>query len=558
MKRDLQRLADETFDLVIIGGGIYGVCVAWEAARRGLSVALLEKADFGWATSANSLKVIHGGLRYLQHGDIRRARRSIRERRFMMSVAPHLVHPMPVLVPTYGHGLQGIEVLTAGVLINDLISFDRNQLDDPQKKIPNGRFLSRAACLSMAPNIRREGLSGAVLFHDAQVYNSERLTLAFLQSAIKAGAVAANYAEVRGVLWDADKVGGVKVYDQLADERFDVRARAVINATGPWHGQLLSSIHNRSQSRRHQLSKSFNVITTPLFDHVAVGLSSQKEFRDADMLIARKTRLLFAAPWRGKSLVGTEYTPFHGDPDDWSISDEEIDRFLVEVNSALARPFLTRDDVAFVHGGLLPIDDYDPSTQSVKLTKHYHVRDHGPDGALGLYSVVGVKYTTARYVAEQVVTAVGDSWGQTLPAAEEGCLVGGEIDRFDAFEQDVLAKRPFGLPATTLQRLIYNYGSQYSRVLNYLPSSVGEPVEDLHVWVAETRHAVHEEMACKLSDVVLRRTELGSAGRPDEETLYCCAQTMAQELGWASAKVDQELAETNRYFPQATAVKVLA
>lgn len=199
MKRNLEELSNTQFDVLVIGGGIYGACVAYEATLRGLSVALVEKQDFCGATSANSLKTIHGGLRYLQHADFKRMRESIYERRTLMKIAPHLVHPLPVLVPTYGHGLKGIEAMTVALKINDLVSCDRNLgLPDPQKHIPTGRTLSPTECLNTLPGISADGLTGGAIFHDAQVYNSERLVLAYLQSATQLGLRVANYLEVTG------------------------------------------------------------------------------------------------------------------------------------------------------------------------------------------------------------------------------------------------------------------------------------------------------------------------------------------------------------------------
>ena len=196
MKRDIAALADREFDLVVVGAGVYGAATAWDASLRGLSVALIDKGDFGSGTSFNSLKTIHGGLRYLQHADFTRMRESVRERRNLMRIAPHLVHPLPFLVPTYrGSLLKTRTVMRAALFINDLVSWDRNELADRQKHLPAGKALTRDACLEMAPGIERDGLTGGVLWYDAQMYNSDRLTLSFVLSAAKEGAVVANYVE---------------------------------------------------------------------------------------------------------------------------------------------------------------------------------------------------------------------------------------------------------------------------------------------------------------------------------------------------------------------------
>ena len=209
MQRDLTKLSQNVYDLLIVGGGIYGAGVARDASLRGLSVALVEKADFGCATSANSLKMIHGGLRYLQHGDFKRMRESIYDRRILMQIAPHLVHPLGVVVPTYGHGIKGKEVMTIALAINDIVSCDRNVGIDPHKHIPPGRTISKTECLQLLPGIDAKDLTGGAVFCDAQVYNSERLVLSFLRSAAQKNADLANYVEVIGFLQQGNCITGV-------------------------------------------------------------------------------------------------------------------------------------------------------------------------------------------------------------------------------------------------------------------------------------------------------------------------------------------------------------
>ena len=323
MKRDPARLSDEMYDVVVIGGGIYGACVAWDAALRGLSVALVEKGDFGHATSSNSLRLIHGGLRYLQHLDIRRMRRAIRERMIWMRIAPHLVHPLPVLVPTYGHWIRGREVLSLALKINDLISFDRNRLKDPEKYIPRGRLISRTECIQLLPGIEEEGLTGGALWYDCQMYNSERLILSILRSASEAGADVANYVEVTGFIREGDHARGVKARDVLRGDEIDIRAKIVINTGGPWIDKVLN-LHNRSNHRRVRLSKAMNAVTRPLVRDCAVGLRMRERKASSNGFDAAASRLLFFTPWRRHTLVGTFQAPYGGDPDNFEITESDI------------------------------------------------------------------------------------------------------------------------------------------------------------------------------------------------------------------------------------------
>src|SRR3972149_7864196 len=181
MKRNVATLADKEYDLVIVGGGIFGVCAAWDATLRGLSVALVERGVFAHATSASCFKIVHGGLRYLQHADLHRIRESSRERNSLLRIAPHLVRPLPVVVPTYGQGLRGKGLLRAGLLAYDLITFDRNRgITDPQRRIPRGYAISREECLGLFPGLESKGLTGGVGFHDGQMYSPARLALSSL------------------------------------------------------------------------------------------------------------------------------------------------------------------------------------------------------------------------------------------------------------------------------------------------------------------------------------------------------------------------------------------
>lgn len=554
MQRNLSLLTEGVYDLLVIGGGMHGACVAWEASSRGLSVALVEKADFCSATSANSLKIIHGGLRYLQHADLKRMRASIGERRNLMRIAPHLVHPLPILLPTRGHGLQGQEVMALAVTLNDLISCDRNWRMDPQKHIPRGRTISRTICREILPALVDSDVTGGVIFYDAQVYNSERLPLAFLRSAANAGASLANYVEVVGFLRQQEQIIGVQVRDQLSGAAFDIRARTVVNTAGPWVRRVLGLLDQQPAPSSPYLAKAINLVTRPLFHTYAVGLASRKRFRDSDAVVDKGNRLLFTAPWRGRSMIGTDYIAYKGDPNDFGVTEEEIQDFIAEINQAYPAAELTRADVSLVQAGLVPISGVDPKTGSVRLTKHVTIDDHQREGVRGLFSVVGVKYTTARHVAATLLDLIGAQRGQALPPSHSAVtpLYGGQIEQFDTFLHAALRNPPSGLTPALMRQLVYNHGSAYPEVLRYLErvdGSCGELPAELALLKAETLHGVRQEMAQKLADIVFRRTELGTAGYPGDQALHFCAEVMGAELGWSPVRIQQELHEV---YAQAT------
>ncbi|MEO8326035.1 MAG: FAD-dependent oxidoreductase, partial [Nitrospirota bacterium] len=374
MTRNLPRLANARYDVAVVGGGIYGACVAWDASLRGLSVVLLEQGDIGSGTSANSLKIIHGGFRYLQHGDFARMRESIQEQMALMRIAPHLVHPLPVLIPTYGHGLRGKEVFGCALAINDLIGFDRNRLDDPQKHIPRGRILSRSQVLELLPHIPDAQLTGGGVFHDGMVYNSERLLLSFLHSAVSMGAELANYVKVVGYLKGKGDVRGVEAKDMISGERFQVEAKVVVNACGPWLDQTEDMLSDRLSNHRIRWVKAFNILTRPLFSSYAVGLAARGAYSDDRALLNKGKRLLFMAPWRDCSIIGTAYRSYEGKPDEFSISEEDIHEFLQEINQAYPQAALTMKDVAMVNGGLLPGANGESRRGDIQLESEVFIR----------------------------------------------------------------------------------------------------------------------------------------------------------------------------------------
>jgi len=552
MKRDLETLASRAFDLVIVGAGVYGAAAAWDAALRGLSVALVDKADFGGATSFNNFKTIHGGLRYLQHADFRRMRESIRERRILMKIAPHLVHPLPFLVPTYGEWKRGRSAMAVALWLNDLASFDRNRLEDPEKFLPPGKLVSRSGCLEMAPGIKVEGLTGGAVWYDAQMSNSDRLTLCYVLSAVEAGAVAANHVEVIGFLREGDRIAGVRCEDKLGGSELEVRGRVVLNAAGPWVDRVLLGLENRPPSLFH-FSKAINLITKPLVAKTAVGFSCKRTHQDQDAWIEKGSRFLFIVPWRGHSLIGTSHSVYRGDPDSLEATEEDVEELLDDINEAYPAARLRREDVRLIHRGLLPMVQHEDGGKDVTLVKQYQIHDHCSEGAEGLITLVGVKYTTARDVAQKAVDRVFDSLGKKPPSSRsaETPLYGGQIERFNDFLYGEMKQRPSGLGEEVVRHLVYTYGSTYREVLAHVesdPDAVQPVTESSSVIRAEVLHAVREEQAVDLESVVVRRTELGSAGHPGRACLETVAGILSAELGWSETRARSEIESVEAFY----------
>lgn len=554
MKRTVLQLSQKVYDIVIIGGGIYGASVARDAALRGLKVALVEQGDFGSATSANNHKIIHGGLRYLQHADLKRMRESIRERSILFRIAPHLVQPLPFLVPTYGHFLKGKPALWAALKLNDLISFDRNRNLVHQKRISRGRVLSKAECLQLCPGLDQKDLTGGALYFDGQVYNPDRLNLSLLLSAASAGADLANYVQVNGFLLEGNTVTGVQAKDVLSVNRLEVRGRVVVNCSGPWTDRVLQLLGTPRHSKQTNLLKAFVLVTRPLVQGVAVGVPSSSPYKDNDAIINKGHRYFFITPWRNTSLIGTFQAPYDGDPDDFDVTEQDVRGFIHEVNAAFPGAGLKRHDVYFVYRGLLPAGGMNGKAGDTQPAKEYEIHDHASKNRIqGLVSVIGVKYTTARDVAEKTVNLVEKKLGKRTVRCHTATtpVFGGEFHDFEEFASQAYDKKPAVVSAETIQHLLQTYGSQYREILRYYEEDPawGEPVTNGSPLIkAEVIHGIREEMAQKLGDIIFRRTELGTAGYPGDACLRTCAQIVATELGWDKERTQKELEEVRSVF----------
>jgi glycerol-3-phosphate dehydrogenase len=467
VKRDLSALAAGELDLVVIGGGINGAAAAWDAAQRGLTVALVERNDFGAGASWNSLKTIHGGLRYLQKANLVRLRESAGERRALLKIAPALVRPLRFVVPTYGHGLTGREALAIGLRINDWLTRDRNDGLPEEAWIPAGRTVSASVARDLVPGLEARGLTGAAVWSDAQASSTERLTLAFVHAAADAGAGVANHAEAVELVRSGNRVTGVVIRDELSGETLEVRARLVLNAAGPWADEVLARAGVRREPSPLLRARNLVLDRAPSLPH-GVGAKSRGRF-------------LFLVPWAGRTLVGTEYEPAEALPRDPR-------HFLAEAAEAFPWASLAAARVTLVHEGLVP-----GRGGAAGLATRPRLLDHeAEDGLPGLVSLQGVKYTTARAVAERAVDLVLRRLGRPAVACRTA--------------------------VTPLPKACPLEGDLGSRALA----------------------AVRDEMALTLPDAVLRRLDLGTAGPPSPADLDVVCGVMTGELAWDDARARRE------------------
>ena len=553
MKKNLQKLRREEYDLVVVGGGIFGACAAWDAASRGLKVALLEKKDFSHATSANHLKMVHGGIRYLQHGDVVRVWESCRERTALLKIAPHLVRPLPIVMPTYGHGKRGKAVLGVGVSLYDLLTLRRNRgIADEGRRIPGGRLITRQAALNYFPGIEQRGLTGAAVFYDAQMYNPPRIALSFLRSAASSGADIANYLEVTGFLKREGRIVGVRAKDALSGEILEVRGKMVLNTAGPWAARLLETGMDLHLAPKPVFSRDVCFVVSRRLSS-KFALACQTRTKDADAILSRGGRHLFLAPWRDFTLVGVWHGVYKGAPDEVTVTEEELKAFLDETNEAYPGLSLSREDVTMVNFGLILFEGNQKGSAEISFGKRSILIDHERTHHVnGLVTLIGVRATTARREAENAVNLIFRKLGRRPPDSETETtpIFGGRIENYHDFLGLAVKQRPHGLESEVLDALIHNYGSEYRGVLKYIDENPewAHKLGNSTILKAEVVHAVREEMAEKIGDVVFRRTDLGTGGHPGEEALRACAGLMASELGWDESRVREEIDDARNEF----------
>ena len=549
--RDLRRLSTESFDVLVIGGGAAGAAAAREAALRGFNTALIERDDFSAGASAHCFKVVHGGIRYLQHADVRRLRASCRERSILLRIAPHLVAPLPFVVPTYGRGKSSRWFLGAGMLVYDALTADLNRyVTDPARRIRPTRFLNRTETLALFPAIASERLTGAAIFEDGQMHNPPRLVLAFATAASELGAAVANYVEAHSLLTAGSQVIGVSAVDRLAGARFDIRARLVINAAGPWaEGLLQQSFGERYGSAGTYSRDACFVVARQ--GAAPMALAIQGRSRDADALLARPARHLFMVPWRNVTLIGVWHAIVPREPDTVGLSRPELQQFLAEVNDCYPTLQLRESEVQRVDFGLVPFGESSRQQGGLSFGKQSRLIDHRAHGMAGLLSLISVRYTVARRDAFEALDLGELQLGTRGGTAdsERRPLHGGGFDDFLAAVREYARQVP-QWPRAAVEGLVRNYGNNSGRVLALAQREprLRRCFPGSHVTHAEAAYAVREEMALRMSDVVFRRTELGTAGHPGTPALLELQRLLKDELAWSEQRAAEELARVEQQF----------
>ena len=518
-----QRLGSEEFDVVVIGGGVTGAGAALDAATRGLRVALVEARDLASGTSSRSSKLFHGGLRYLEQLEFNLVREALRERELMLTtLAPHLVKPVSFLYPIT-HRFWERPYTAAGLFLYDTMGGARS--------VPGQKHFSRAGALRMAPALKRDALVGGIRYYDAQA-DDARHTMTVARPAARYGAVVSTSTQVVGFLRDADRIAGVRLRDVETGEETEVRAQAVINATGVWTDELQKLSGGRGRFRV-RASKGVHIV-----------VPRDRIVSEIGMILRTEKSVLFVIPWGNHWIIGTTDTDWNLDLAHPAATKKDIDYLLEHVNTVLATP-LKHEDIEGVYAGLRPLLAGE-SEESSKLSREHAVARVAP----GLVAIAGGKYTTYRVMAADAVDAISHDVSGRIASSitDKVPLLGADGYHALVNQADQLAAK-HGLHPYRIRHLLDRYGSEIHEVLAAAEDwpELLKPVPAAPNYLqAEVVYACSHEGALHLEDVLTRRTRI-SIEYPHRgvDCADAVARLMAGVLGWDEKTIAREVAVYN-------------
>lgn len=530
-RRDLSALAAQAFDVLIVGGGVTGAWLSLHCAQQGYTTALIERGDYASRTSSASSKLLHGGIRYLQQLQFGKVRESAMERAEYVYAAPHLSTPMPFVVPTYRDFKRSKLFLTCGMLAYEMLCVGESRLvGSAEQNLPERRAI-RTAELNRICDLSHEEHTGGVVYYERHMHDSERMVLAILKTAQGLGAQTQNHVAATGFLGDANAVKGVEARDEITGQTFEIHARLVVNAAGPWIDRLNSMLRNADQAPRISgFAVGSHIITHKVSDH-AIALATRHQ---SDAKLDRGGRHVFLIPWRGYSLIGTSYDEVNSPDGDLSIKAHHVDELLKSVNAALPSARLTRADVISGYSGLYPLQTEDIQSAVYQGTGEYRIIDHAAANKVeGLITALGAKFTTGRKISALCMPLIAKKVGGSAEVKRtklHGCdyrsfskfLASKKAQYGDVYSPEAIAHSAtlFGTDIDAF------FESIEDRPELRAPLCAGQPdLAGQVVW------AVDHEQAMTLDDILYGRTSLGLLGVNHAELAFM-ADLMAERLEW--------------------------
>jgi glycerol-3-phosphate dehydrogenase len=549
--RDLAQIQQREYDVIIIGGGINGAGVARDAAIRGLKTILVEQNDFASGSSSWSSRLIHGGLRYLEYFEFPLVRESLKEREILLRIAPHLVAPLQLTIPIYGDRSRPYSQIWAGMILYDLLSYD--------KTLPSHRMLPQKQFKQLFRSLESENLVGGAQYYDAQVALAERLCLENIISAQNSGAIALNYLEVTELPITDNRITGIICQDQLTGEKITISASrdaVIINTAGPWIDQVCQRGRKGGypspigDCQKNGGTKGSHIVVDnfPGAPPTTLYVEAKSDGRP-----------FFIIPWLGKYLIGTTDLAYQGDLKQIKADNDEIDYLLQEINSVIPTANLSRDDIKFTYAGVRPL----PKSEGKKpgsITRKHIIFDHRQEGVANLFSLVGGKLTTYRQVGEEMVDKIlrrmkrlDSAYPSRSPilCQTDSLPLPGCIFPDDIRIQQTIEKYASSLSIKTIYYLFSVYGAIAIEVLALTqknPALREHISPDLPDIKAQIVYAVTNEAAHTLVDILRRRTTLAMNGNYGLDLLPTVTEALQKYCDWDLEKCDRASADYRCYM----------
>ena len=542
-QRQPAALQQQDFDVLVVGGGISGAWLALHCVQSGYRTALIEKSDYASQTSSSSSKTLHGGIRYLQQIQFGKVHESAMERAHYLYAAPHLSAAVPFVIPTYKDFKRSKFFLGCGMLAYQCLCIgENNVIASKEQQLPPPRSIS-AARLNQICDLSTEPHTGGVMFYERHMLNSERMVLSILQTAGKLGATVVNYVKATELLRNDNRISGVSAQDELTGQTFEINAKLVINAAGPWIDSLINELDdsNQPQNTISGFAVGSHIITKQISDH-AIGITTKHQ---SDAKIDRGGRHVFIIPWRGHSLIGTSYDEIDSPNGDLSLQADHVTQLLEVVNDSLPDIKLGKQDLISGYSGLYPLRTENIQNSVYQGTGEYKIIDHQQANQVdGIITALGAKFTTGRKLSALTMKVVDQKLGGQRNLAKTR-LHASNYHSAQQFSNSMLDKYASLLPETTITHLVSHFGSELDALMarcaeNPLllrPLSAHQPdILGQVVW------AIEQEQAVTLADVLFRRTSVGFLGIKQNEVSDIAA-LMATELSWSAEHLAKQLDE---------------